>query len=73
MDSYLDFLPPSVPWPDRSATCAGVPRSGSHSVGARDGAAVRSVPADRLNLVGLATYGPRGTVDRALDGLSLHR
>ena len=35
-------------------------------------AAVRAVPADRLNLVGLATYGPRGTVDRALDGLSLH-
>jgi hypothetical protein len=35
-------------------------------------AAVRAVPADRLNLVGLATYGARGVVDRALDGIPLH-
>jgi hypothetical protein len=33
---------------------------------------VRAVPADRLDLVGLAVYGPRGPVDRALEGLSLH-
>ena len=35
-------------------------------------AAVRAVPADQLKLVGLAAYGPRGSVDRALDGLRLH-
>jgi hypothetical protein len=35
-------------------------------------AAVRAVSADRLKLVGLAAYGPRGSVDRALDGLRLH-
>jgi hypothetical protein len=35
-------------------------------------AAVRAVPEDQLNLVGLATYGARGAVDRALDGLRLH-
>jgi len=35
-------------------------------------AAVRAVPADRLNLVGLATYGARAGVDRALDGVALH-
>jgi hypothetical protein len=35
-------------------------------------AAVRAVSADRLKLVGLAVYGPRGSVDRALDGLRLH-
>lgn len=35
-------------------------------------AAVRAVPAGRLNLVGLAVYGPRAAVDRALDGLRLH-
>lgn len=35
-------------------------------------AAVRAVPADRLNLVGLATYGPRSAVDRALEGVRLH-
>jgi hypothetical protein len=35
-------------------------------------AAVRAVAADRLKLVGLAAYGPRGSVDRALDGLRLH-
>jgi hypothetical protein len=35
-------------------------------------AVVRAVPADRLNLVGLAVYGPRNAVDRALDGLRLH-
>ena len=36
-------------------------------------AAVRAVPADELDLVGLAAYGPRAAVDRALDGLGLHR
>jgi hypothetical protein len=36
-------------------------------------AAVRAVPADELDLVGLAAYGPRAPVDRALDGLGLHR
>jgi hypothetical protein len=35
-------------------------------------AVVRAVPADRLNLVGLAVYGPRNAVDRALDGVRLH-
>ena len=35
-------------------------------------AVVRAVPADRLNLVGLAVHGPRNAVDRALDGLRLH-
>lgn len=35
-------------------------------------AAVAAVPAERLNLVGLATYGPRAAVDRALDGIQLH-
>ena len=34
-------------------------------------AAVRMVSTDRLKLVGLAAYGPRGSVDRALDGLRL--
>lgn len=35
-------------------------------------AVVRALPGDRLNLVGLAVYGPRNAVDRALDGLRLH-
>jgi hypothetical protein len=35
-------------------------------------AAVKAVATDGLDLVGLATYGPRGSVDRALDGLRLH-
>jgi hypothetical protein len=35
-------------------------------------AAVRAVPADRLNLVGLAIYGPRNAVDKVCKGLSLH-
>lgn len=35
-------------------------------------AAVRMVSTDRLKLVGLAAYGPRGSVDRAFDGLRLH-
>jgi len=35
-------------------------------------AAVRAVSADRLKLAGLAAYGPRASVDRALDGLRLH-
>jgi hypothetical protein len=35
-------------------------------------AAVRAVPADELRLVGLAVYGRRNDVDRALKGLALH-
>ena len=35
-------------------------------------AVVRAVPAEGLDLVGIALYGPRGSVDRALDGLHLH-
>jgi len=35
-------------------------------------AAVASVPTDKLNLVGLALYGPRNDVDKVLKGLSLH-
>ena len=36
-------------------------------------AAVRGVAAEELSLVGLAVYGPRNAVDRALKGLPLHR
>ena len=35
-------------------------------------AAVRAVPVEKLNLVGLAVYGPRADVDKVLKGLSLH-
>ncbi|GAB2930077.1 DUF2000 family protein [Streptomyces mayteni] len=35
-------------------------------------AAVRAVPAEKLNLVGLALYGPRNAVDRTTKGLPLH-
>jgi hypothetical protein len=35
-------------------------------------AAVRAVPADRLQLAGLAAFGSRSGVDRALDGVRLH-
>ena len=35
-------------------------------------AAVRDVPADALDLVGLAVYGPRNRVDKVLKGLPLH-
>lgn len=35
-------------------------------------AAVRAVEADRLQLVGLAVYGPRNAVDKVLKGLALH-
>lgn len=35
-------------------------------------AAVRAVDAEKLNLVGLALYGPRNSVDRASKGLKLH-
>jgi hypothetical protein len=35
-------------------------------------AAVRAVPADQLNLVGLAVYGPRNAVDKVCKGLKLH-
>ncbi|MEV6109703.1 DUF2000 domain-containing protein [Streptomyces sp. NPDC051940] len=35
-------------------------------------AAVRDVPAEDLDLVGLALYGPRNSVDRAVKGLTLH-
>jgi len=36
-------------------------------------AAVRAVPRDKLNLVGLAVHGPRNAVDKVLKGASLHR
>ena len=35
-------------------------------------AAVRAVPADELNLVGLAVYGPRNAIDKVCKGLKLH-
>ncbi len=35
-------------------------------------AAVAAVPADELDLVGLAVYGPRNVVDKVLTGLALH-
>jgi hypothetical protein len=36
-------------------------------------AAVRAVPRDRLALVGVATYGSKGAVDKALRNMHLHR
>ena len=36
-------------------------------------AAVRAVPRDQLNLVGLGVYGSRGAVDKALKSARLHR
>ncbi|MEE6257813.1 DUF2000 domain-containing protein [Plantactinospora sonchi] len=36
-------------------------------------AAVRAVPRDRLDLVGLAVHGPKNAVDRILKGATLHR
>jgi hypothetical protein len=35
-------------------------------------AAVRAVPRDKLDLVGLALHGPRNTVDKVMKGASLH-
>jgi hypothetical protein len=35
-------------------------------------AAVRAVPTAQLDLVGLATYGPRNAVDKVLKGASMH-
>ena len=35
-------------------------------------AAVRGVPSDALDLVGLAVHGPRNAVDKVLKGASLH-
>ncbi|WP_435602008.1 DUF2000 family protein [Streptomyces sp. bgisy130] len=35
-------------------------------------AAVRAVPKDRLDLVGLAVYGPRNAVDKVLKGARMH-
>ncbi|WP_236795705.1 DUF2000 domain-containing protein [Amycolatopsis sp. GM8] len=35
-------------------------------------AAVRAVPTEKLALVGIAIYGGRNAVDKALKGLSLH-
>jgi hypothetical protein len=35
-------------------------------------AAVRAVPVEELNLVGVAVYGKRNSVDRVLKGLRLH-
>jgi hypothetical protein len=36
-------------------------------------AAVRAVPRDKLDLVGLALHGPRNAVDKVLKGATLHR
>ena len=36
-------------------------------------AVVRAVSSDRLNLVGVGVYGPRGAVDKALKNVHLHR
>ncbi|HUB43203.1 MAG TPA: DUF2000 domain-containing protein [Streptosporangiaceae bacterium] len=35
-------------------------------------AAVRAVPADEMNLAGLAVHGPKNAVDKTLKGLRLH-
>lgn len=35
-------------------------------------AAVRAVPKDRLDVVGLAVYGPRNAVDKVLKGSRMH-
>ena len=35
-------------------------------------AAVRAVPTDDLDLVGLAVYGPRNAVDKVLKGARMH-
>ncbi len=35
-------------------------------------AAVRAVPKDQLDLVGLAVYGPRNAVDKVLKGARMH-
>ncbi|MGW1593871.1 DUF2000 family protein [Streptomyces sp. NPDC002343] len=35
-------------------------------------AAVRAVPTDGLDLVGLAVYGPKNTVDKVLKGARMH-
>ena len=36
-------------------------------------AAVKAVPRDRLNLVGVGVYGARSLVDKALKSARLHR
>lgn len=36
-------------------------------------AAVRSVPRDQLDLVGIAMHGPKNIVDKILKGTSMHR
>ncbi|WP_020668275.1 DUF2000 domain-containing protein [Amycolatopsis nigrescens] len=36
-------------------------------------AAVRGVPTEKLNLVGLALHGPKNAVDKVLKGADLHR
>jgi hypothetical protein len=36
-------------------------------------AAVKAVPRDQLNLVGIGVYGTRGSVDKALKSARLHR
>jgi len=39
---------------------------------AENRAAVEAVPTEKLALVGIVVYGPRGDVDKALKGLTLH-
>lgn len=36
-------------------------------------AAVYAVPTEKLDLVGMAVYGPRNAVDKVLKGASMHR
>lgn len=36
-------------------------------------AAVRAVPRDELDLVGLAVHGPKNSIDKVLKGAALHR
>lgn len=36
-------------------------------------AAVAAVPREKLDLVGIAVYGPKNAVDKALKGATLHR
>jgi len=35
-------------------------------------AAVRAVPAEKLDLVGLAVYGPRNAIDKTVKGATMH-
>jgi hypothetical protein len=43
------------------------------SIDADNRAAVKAVPRDQLNVVGIGVYGARGSVDKALKSARLHR